>query len=661
MILIMNNNNNNRYHPSSNNRGKRRYYPSTPSPTPPSPYNYNYYHHPSTMFRQIFHTSPISFSMSMPMPVTSPTPQPPLVSPYSFPPSPYDSQLQYWPYNTIPQDMQRKRQRRKAAGNLVSNLITGVTSVGKKSTAQPRPVIQVPPRGIGPIYDPNCNDVLCGRGGRINAHSGNVQFRHLVLSRKQDYLAPETKKLAKAHIAASVVQDIRHMQPSGRFLKEDADGSWFDIGDQKAIKKVGQALREDAPDIRTEVHPKSDSSGEDTDDSAGKKPAAARTTASAATTVTTHAKQAPPPRAAVAVAVASNASVAVSGRGAKTGRVATKVVAVNPLHHQQTTTTSYQPLAYQPLAYKPVYDPVVPTSNTTFQGTGVPKQGFSGAAAAALGQEDNVQEEHDMFHVPPTRDVAFGRAFHAPPGAGVDGSRSEISGLSAPSTMISGLSDPMSSLSAGESGSQRRSNKEALRISQLAAIQQQWAAQQQQHTQSGGSIPVADLRDSNTLSGSTGLGASMQRSLSFPDILNQIQPGIREDMSWTDCNSLVGGGIGSALAGSSLLSGASFATPSGPYHPQQQQPYHPQQQQHQQQHHTSNSTSSASSHSRSTPKMRSSGHEHGRHNMEQSVASMSLASVGADSLPSVQGSIMSDISESLLALDLAESTKLDRL
>ncbi|OEU11731.1 hypothetical protein FRACYDRAFT_192096, partial [Fragilariopsis cylindrus CCMP1102] len=125
---------------------------------------------------------------------------------------------------------------------------------GRKSTAQPRPVLNVPPRGIGPIADPNENDVLCGRGGRINSHAGNVQFRDTIHSKKKEYLAPSTKKLEKAHIAAGIVNDIRTMDPPGRFLKEDKGTElWFDIGDAKAIKKTGQALREDAPDIRPEI------------------------------------------------------------------------------------------------------------------------------------------------------------------------------------------------------------------------------------------------------------------------------------------------------------------------------------------------------------------------------------------------------------------------
>lgn len=137
-------------------------------------------------------------------------------------------------------------------------------NAARRSTAQPRPVHKVPERGIGPISDPNENDVLCGRGGRINSHAGNVQFRDIIHSKKPEYLAPTTKKLEKAHIAAGIVNDIRSKDPPGRFLKEDAGtGMWFDIGDAKAIKKTGQALREDAPEIRPVLDVDAGSTGDE--------------------------------------------------------------------------------------------------------------------------------------------------------------------------------------------------------------------------------------------------------------------------------------------------------------------------------------------------------------------------------------------------------------
>lgn len=189
-----------------------------------------------------------------------------LMNPYPFHPASAASGAGNFPVPLLIQtkDNARKRQRRQTAGNLVMGALfrtdsgnsgsmqqqqqqhppqpsksnrSGEQRRPKKSTAQPRPEVHVPPRGIGPVVDPNPNDVLSGRGGRINAHAGNVQFRDMVQRHKEAYLSKETKKLEKAHIAAQIVYRIRGMTPAGRFLKEDPDGLWFDIGDAKAIKK----------------------------------------------------------------------------------------------------------------------------------------------------------------------------------------------------------------------------------------------------------------------------------------------------------------------------------------------------------------------------------------------------------------------------------------
>ena len=95
--------------------------------------------------------------------------------------------------------------------------------------------------------------VLCGRGGLINGSPGNIQFRDIVASRKKEYNAKSTKRNEKAHLAATIVRQIRNLNPPGRFLREDTNGMWFDIGDAKAIRKTGQALREAAPTIRQEL------------------------------------------------------------------------------------------------------------------------------------------------------------------------------------------------------------------------------------------------------------------------------------------------------------------------------------------------------------------------------------------------------------------------
>ena len=75
----------------------------------------------------------------------------------------------------------------------------------------------------------------------------------MVDSYKRTYLDPRTKKVEKARIAARIVATVRSLEPNGRFLKEDPHtGCWIEIGDERAWKKAGQALRESAPEIRAE-------------------------------------------------------------------------------------------------------------------------------------------------------------------------------------------------------------------------------------------------------------------------------------------------------------------------------------------------------------------------------------------------------------------------
>jgi hypothetical protein len=115
----------------------------------------------------------------------------------------------------------------------------------------------VKPGAGGVITKPNENDVLSGRGGRINSHPGNVAFRELVNKHKHQYLSRETKKLEKVKVADLIVQTIRKMDPPGRFLKEDSSsGGWLEIGDERARKKAGQAMREKADSTRQELEQK---------------------------------------------------------------------------------------------------------------------------------------------------------------------------------------------------------------------------------------------------------------------------------------------------------------------------------------------------------------------------------------------------------------------
>jgi hypothetical protein len=95
------------------------------------------------------------------------------------------------------------------------------------------------------------SDVLSGRGGATNSHSGNRGFRSLVKRYQGQYL--KAKKRDKPAVASIIVDKIR--EKSGRFLRRidttpQGQVLWVDIGDDRAREKTCQALREGAPELR---------------------------------------------------------------------------------------------------------------------------------------------------------------------------------------------------------------------------------------------------------------------------------------------------------------------------------------------------------------------------------------------------------------------------
>jgi hypothetical protein len=109
------------------------------------------------------------------------------------------------------------------------------------------------------ITKPIQHDVLLGRGGGTNNHSGNVKFRKLVNEHKMRYLS--CSKVEKPKVAREVVQLWRKMTPPGRFLTrkdenkkgpgsvKDSDNVWIEVGDKKAREKASQCLRERTAEV----------------------------------------------------------------------------------------------------------------------------------------------------------------------------------------------------------------------------------------------------------------------------------------------------------------------------------------------------------------------------------------------------------------------------
>jgi hypothetical protein len=102
------------------------------------------------------------------------------------------------------------------------------------------------------IRTPTHHDVLFGRGGSINAHEGNILFRHVVNQYKDAYM--RASKHSKPTIANEVVSVIYNLNPPGRFLapisesqknyKKNGSITWYNVGLKKARAKASQCLRE---------------------------------------------------------------------------------------------------------------------------------------------------------------------------------------------------------------------------------------------------------------------------------------------------------------------------------------------------------------------------------------------------------------------------------
>lgn len=100
------------------------------------------------------------------------------------------------------------------------------------------------------VRTPGHADVLCGRGGGINSHEGNIAFRELVKKEKERYNVA-ADKFEKADISHHVIDLVRNR--GGRFLAKEDDDWWVEIDYNKAMAKTSQALREGAPSIRAKA------------------------------------------------------------------------------------------------------------------------------------------------------------------------------------------------------------------------------------------------------------------------------------------------------------------------------------------------------------------------------------------------------------------------
>uniref|UniRef100_A0A7S1GQ80 DUF6824 domain-containing protein n=1 Tax=Cyclophora tenuis TaxID=216820 RepID=A0A7S1GQ80_CYCTE len=85
-------------------------------------------------------------------------------------------------------------------------------------------------------------DVLCGRGGKSNHHSGNKRYRQVVSEMKNKYRGTSAKT-DKTALSRAIVDYVNGY--GGRFMKKNSKtGKWILLTSAEARKKTSQALRE---------------------------------------------------------------------------------------------------------------------------------------------------------------------------------------------------------------------------------------------------------------------------------------------------------------------------------------------------------------------------------------------------------------------------------
>mmetsp|Transcript_4873 Transcript_4873/g.12820 ORF Transcript_4873/g.12820 Transcript_4873/m.12820 type:complete len:533 (-) Transcript_4873:1454-3052(-) len=142
--------------------------------------------------------------------------------------------------------------------SIIITIITGITSVKTHHITRQRNtntnecnnqrtnenmMQSTTPRMLSQNFTPTRADVLCGRDQESYMHEGNRILRKIIKESIPSYVAAKSK-VSKSHIVASIVRQIRNVNPNGGFVRKDLESRrWIEIGETKAKEKVGQAIR----------------------------------------------------------------------------------------------------------------------------------------------------------------------------------------------------------------------------------------------------------------------------------------------------------------------------------------------------------------------------------------------------------------------------------
>jgi hypothetical protein len=87
-------------------------------------------------------------------------------------------------------------------------------------------------------------DVLFGRGNPVAAYPGNVKFRQIVRSHREDYERAQRYFNEKRAVTLEVIDQISKRDPPGRFIELGKKGKYIVVPRKRVLVKVSQALRD---------------------------------------------------------------------------------------------------------------------------------------------------------------------------------------------------------------------------------------------------------------------------------------------------------------------------------------------------------------------------------------------------------------------------------
>lgn len=91
--------------------------------------------------------------------------------------------------------------------------------------------------------EPHENDVLMGRGGRNNQHSGNEKLRQFARVQGEKYRV--SSKKGKSALSRLLVRQMRELDPPARFLRRvQQTAVWEEVSEETAREKASQVLRD---------------------------------------------------------------------------------------------------------------------------------------------------------------------------------------------------------------------------------------------------------------------------------------------------------------------------------------------------------------------------------------------------------------------------------